>query len=120
MNEIERILHKYFSDKELEYMSLSGRIDDPAWMERQGYAKMVKYCFSVSRELTPEGKRFVKESEKRIDELSNELMNHRATPEDRESAMNEIYLFLANNPDYDIEKELPESLYYTYLSLLQG
>ena len=119
MNEIERILHKYFSEKELEYRSLSGRIDDPAWMERQGYAKMVKYCFSVSRELTPEGKRFVKESEKRIEELSRELVNNRASSEDRENAMNEIFLFLSDNPDYTIEDELPDSLFYAYLSLLQ-
>ena len=117
MKEIERILHKYFSDEELEYRSLSGRLDDPAWMEEHGYTRMVKSGFAMSTELTPEGKKFVKESEKRISTLINKIMNKRATPDEETRAMREIKSYLWSKLDMDVEKELSDELYYAYLSL---
>ena len=117
MNEIEKILHKYFSDEELEYRSLSGRLDDPAWMEKNGYTKTVKSGFAMSSELTPEGKKFVKESEKRISTLINKIMNKRASSDEETRAMREIKSYLWSKPDMDVEKELSDELYYVYLSL---
>lgn len=117
MNEIEKILHKYFSDEELEYRSLTGMVDDPAWLERQGYIKQVKVGFGMSNELTPEGKKFLQESEKRISTLIGKIMNKRATPDDETRAMREIKSYLWSKPDMDIEKELSDETYYVYLSL---
>lgn len=117
MNEIERILHKYFSDEEMEYRSLSGRLDDPAWMERHGYTKQKKTGVGISNELTPEGKKFVQESEKRISKLIKVIMNKRASADDETRAVREIKSYLWSKPDMDVEKELSDELYYVYLSL---
>lgn len=117
MNELERILHKYFSDDELEYRYLSGQIDDHAWMEKQGYSDLVKSGLGMSRELTPKGKKFVTEAENRISTLISALTNNRATSTEVESAQREIKSYLYSHPDIVIEDELPDNMYYAYLSL---
>lgn len=119
MNEIERILHKYFSDEELEYRALTSMIDNPVWMENHGYKRLVQVgSFGMDRELTPEGKKFIQESEKKISKLVDKIMNKCASIDDKTRAMREIKSYLWSHPDVDIEKELSEKLYYAYLSLL--
>lgn len=91
MDKVKKILYRYLSPEYIALAALEARQDDTPWMIKKGYKtdfKLNSRGLMVGGEITKEGEEFLRECDKKFDNLFPKCKN--VSPEDEYKARKEL------------------------------